>query len=104
MSVAAGVKLQSIANWLGQSSAIVRTMPNMPALIQAGASALYANEFTNDKQRNTAETIMRSVGAAIWLDAEEQMDVVTALIWKWPCLFLLFYGTNGKECYRNGFK
>ena len=87
LSVAAGVKLQSIANWLGQSSAIVRTMPNMPALIQAGASALYANEFTNDKQRNTAETIMRSVGTAIWLDAEEQMDVVTALSGSGPAYF-----------------
>ena len=102
LSVAAGVKLQSIANWLGQSSAIVRTMPNMPALIQAGASALYANEFTNDKQRNTAETIMRSVGAAIWLDAEEQMDVVTALSGSGPAYFFYFMELMEKNAIEMG--
>ena len=102
LSVAAGVKLQSITNWLGQSSAIVRTMPNMPALIQAGASALYANEFTNDKQRNTAETIMRSVGAAIWLDAEEQMDVVTALSGSGPAYFFYFMELMEKNAIEMG--
>jgi pyrroline-5-carboxylate reductase len=90
LSVAAGIKLQSIENWLGQSSAIIRIMPNTPALIQAGASALYANKFTHDKQRNTAETIMRSVGIAIWLDAEEQMNAVTALSGSGPAYFFYF--------------
>ena len=65
LSVAAGIKICSIENWLGQVTAIVRVMPNMPALIQAGASALYANSATLDKQKNAAETIMRSVGVAI---------------------------------------
>ena len=90
LSVAAGIKLQSIENWLGQSSSVVRVMPNMPALIQAGASALYANKHTQEKQKNTAETIMRSVGAAIWLNSEEQLDIVTALSGSGPAYFFYF--------------
>ncbi len=90
LSVAAGIKLQSIENWLGQSSSVVRVMPNMPALIQAGASALYANTHTQEKQKNTAETIMRSVGAAIWLNSEEQLDIVTALSGSGPAYFFYF--------------
>ena len=90
LSVAAGIKLQSIENWLGQASSVVRVMPNMPALIQAGASALYANTHAQEKQKNTAETIMRSVGAAIWLNSEEQLDIVTALSGSGPAYFFYF--------------
>ena len=90
LSIAAGIKLCSIENWLGQVTAIVRVMPNMPALIQAGASALYANSATLDKQKNAAETIMRSVGVATWLDSEEQMDAVTALSGSGPAYFFYF--------------
>ena len=90
LSVAAGIKICSIENWLGQVTAIVRVMPNMPALIQAGASALYANSATLDKQKNAAETIMRSVGVATWLDSEEQMDAVTALSGSGPAYFFYF--------------
>ena len=59
LSVAAGVKLKSIENWLGQSSSVVRVMPNMPALIQAGASALYANTQVQEKQKNILLHITR---------------------------------------------
>jgi len=90
LSVAAGIKLQSIENWLGQPSSVVRVMPNMPALIQAGASALYANTQVQEKQKNIAETIMRSVGAAIWLSSEEQLDTVTALSGSGPAYFFYF--------------
>ena len=90
LSVAAGVKLKSIENWLGQSSSVVRVMPNMPALIQAGASALYANTQVQEKQKNIAETIMRSVGTAVWLSSEEQLDTVTALSGSGPAYFFYF--------------
>ena len=90
LSVAAGIKLQSIENWLGKPSSVIRVMPNMPALIQAGASALYANTHIQEKQKNTAETIMRSVGTAIWLNSEDQMDTVTALSGSGPAYFFYF--------------
>jgi pyrroline-5-carboxylate reductase len=90
ISIAAGVRLASILDWLGEQSAVIRVMPNTPALIQAGAAALCANEHTSDAQKNTAEAMMRSVGTAIWLDAEDQMDTVTALSGSGPAYFFYF--------------
>lgn len=90
ISIAAGVKLDSIMNWLGNKTAIVRVMPNTPALIQAGAAAIVANEHTSETQKNIAEAMMRSVGTAIWLDSEEQMDAVTALSGSGPAYFFYF--------------
>ncbi len=90
ISIAAGVKLDSITEWLGESSAVIRVMPNTPALIQAGAAALFANKHTSETQKNTAETMMRSVGTAIWLETEEQMDAVTALSGSGPAYFFYF--------------
>ena len=91
ISIAAGVKLASITEWLGEpSAAVIRVMPNTPALIQAGAAALYANEHTSDAHKNTAEAMMRSVGTALWLDTEEQMDTVTALSGSGPAYFFYF--------------
>jgi len=90
ISIAAGVRLASIMTWLGGSPAAVRVMPNTPSLIQAGAAALYANEHTSDTQKNTAETLMRSVGTTIWLDSEDQMDAVTALSGSGPAYYFYF--------------
>ncbi len=90
ISIAAGVRLDSIMHWLEQPAAVVRVMPNTPALIQAGAAALFANEHTSDAQKNIAESMMRSVGTAIWLDAEDQMDAVTALSGSGPAYFFYF--------------
>jgi pyrroline-5-carboxylate reductase len=90
VSIAAGVRVQSIQAWLGGEQAIVRTMPNTPALIGAGAAALYANEFVNDNERNLAESILRAVGIAVWLNDESLMDTVTALSGSGPAYFFLF--------------
>ena len=87
ISIAAGIRLASIMNWLNRETAIIRAMPNTPALIQAGAAALIANEHTTQSDRNTAEAIMRSVGIAIWLNDEEQIDSVTALSGSGPAYF-----------------
>lgn len=89
MSIAAGVRASSIEQWLGGHAAVVRVMPNTPALIGVGASALYANEYATDDQRNIAESIMRAVGIAVWLDDEKQMDTVTALSGSGPAYFFL---------------
>jgi pyrroline-5-carboxylate reductase len=89
ISVAAGIRLSALAAWLGEGAAIVRVMPNTPALIQAGASALYANTNVTSAQKDTAEAIMRSVGLAIWLDDESMMDAVTALSGSGPAYFFL---------------
>lgn len=89
ISIAAGIREQDLNQWLGGNLAIVRTMPNTPALVQAGATGLYANPQVSAQQRNAAETIMRAVGMTLWLDEEPLMDVVTALSGSGPAYFFL---------------
>jgi pyrroline-5-carboxylate reductase len=90
ISIAAGIRETSLRHWLGERAAIVRTMPNTPALVQSGATALYANPNTSEDQRNIAESILRAVGIAIWVDDEALMDAVTALSGSGPAYFFLF--------------
>lgn len=90
ISIAAGIRLNAISRWLAHAdAAIVRTMPNTPSLVQAGATALFANSHTRHDQRELAEGIMRAVGLAIWLDDEQHMDAVTALSGSGPAYFFL---------------
>ncbi len=90
ISIAAGINLNSLTEWLGEPTAVIRVMPNTPALIQAGAAALFANKHTTESQKNTAEAMMRSVGTAIWVDTEDLMDSVTALSGSGPAYFFYF--------------
>ena len=90
ISIAAGISAGALGNWLGKSTAIVRTMPNTPAMVQSGATALYANEHVSEEQRSIAESILRAVGVAIWVEDEAQMDAVTALSGSGPAYFFLF--------------
>ena len=76
ISIVAGLRNADLARWLGYDAAIVRTMPNTPALVRAGATALHANLAVNTTQRAQAESILRAVGLTLWLDNEEQMDSI----------------------------
>lgn len=90
VSIAAGITLGHLATWLGAQRAIVRCMPNTPALIGAGAAALCANARTSAAQRDLAGSLLESVGLAVWLEDEAQMDAVTALSGSGPAyVFLL---------------
>ncbi len=89
ISIAAGIRIDDLQDWLGGHIAIVRCMPNTPALIQAGASALYANSFVTPEQKNLAESILRAVSLTVWLSDEKQMDAVTALSGSGPAYFFL---------------
>lgn len=89
ISIAAGVTLAKLQDWLGQDTAIVRCMPNTPALVEAGATGLFANANVTDLQKEQARTIMASVGLALWLDNEDQIDAVTALSGSGPAYFFL---------------
>lgn len=90
ISIAAGVRESTLRTWLGDGIAIVRTMPNTPALVQSGATALYANPAVSEDQRSSAESIMRAVGLALWVEHEDQLDAVTALSGSGPAYFFLF--------------
>ncbi len=87
VSVVAGVRCEDISRWLGGEVAVVRAMPNTPALVQTGATALYANAAVSENQRDLAESILRAAGLTLWVDDEAQMDAVTALSGSGPAYF-----------------
>ena len=89
ISIAAGVRIEDLARWLGNDLPIVRVMPNTAALIGSGASGLYANERVNEVMRDQAESILRAVGVATWVSEEYLLDVVTALSGSGPAYFFL---------------
>ena len=87
VSVAAGITAPSIERWAGSQPALVRVMPNTPALVGAGISALYANKNVDEDQRKLAETIMSAVGKTVWIQNESLMDTVTAVSGSGPAYF-----------------
>ncbi len=89
ISIAAGINQASLAKWLGSELAIVRCMPNTPALVRMGATALHANSVVDNDERNLAETILRAVGVTLWVDDESQLDAVTAVSGSGPAYFFL---------------
>lgn len=90
ISIAAGITETTLRRWLGDKTAIVRSMPNTPALVQSGATGLYANPFVTAEQRSIAESILRAVGLVTWVDDESMMDAVTALSGSGPAYIFLF--------------
>ncbi len=89
VSIAAGISQTSLSQWLGSETAIVRCMPNTPALVLTGATALHANAQVNAEQHDLAENIMRSVGIALWVDDESDLDAVTAVSGSGPAYYFL---------------
>lgn len=87
LTVAAGIPVASIRNWLETPVAIVRAMPNTPALVQSGATGLYAGAEVTSTQRDTAESIMRTAGLVQWVADEALMDAVTAVSGSGPAYY-----------------
>lgn len=89
VSIAAGVTQESLSRWLGTEVAVVRCMPNTPSLVLTGATGLHANANVDDEQRDLAENILRSVGVALWVDKESELDAVTAVSGSGPAYYFL---------------
>ncbi len=89
VSVAAGIMCDSMDTWLGGDLALVRCMPNTPALVKQGASGLYANPRVTESQRNQTEQIMQATGIALWVDTEIQLNAVTAVSGSGPAYYFL---------------
>ena len=89
ISIAAGIRIEQIDQWLGGGQAIVRCMPNTPALIGAGATGLCANEQVTPAQRELAQAILGAAGTSEWITDESLMDTVTALSGSGPAYFFL---------------
>lgn len=87
VSIAAGVPVSALSGWLGGDAAIVRVMPNTPALIGEGASALFAGDRVTGPQRDLAQSIMDAAAETVWVDDEEHMHAVTAISGSGPAYF-----------------
>ena len=90
ISVAAGITSTQLSGWLGGDIAVVRAMPNTPALLGAGITGLFANDRADATQRKQAANLLDAVGPTVWIDDEVQMDAVTAVSGSGPAyVFLL---------------
>ncbi len=89
VSIAAGIRSNSIDRWLGGNRAIVRCMPNTPALLQCGATGMFANARVSEAQRQQAEAILASVGITVWVDDEALLDAITAVSGSGPAYYFL---------------
>ena len=89
ISVAAGIRGADIARWLGGAPAVIRAMPNTPALINAGVSVLWANDQATAAQRQAAATVLGAVSEVFWLTDEALMDAATAISGSGPAYFFL---------------
>lgn len=89
LSIAAGVRSSDIEDWLGGDLAVIRVMPNQPAFLGLGVSALFANDHCSDADRALAATVMQAVGKVVWVGAETDIDSVTAISGSGPAYFYL---------------
>ena len=87
VSVAAGISIESMHTWLGDSIAIVRAMPNTPSLVRVGATGLYANQATDTSQQEIVRAMFEAVGYCCWVDTEAQINAVIAVSGSGPAYF-----------------
>lgn len=90
LSIAAGIRAVDLSRWLGDYPAIVRAMPNTPALIGMGITGLVASSGVSAQQREQADAILKAVGSTVWLDDEAQIDPVTAVSGSGPAYVFYF--------------
>lgn len=93
ISIAAGITVSMLSKWVDADLPIIRCMPNTPALVGKGASALFANKAVSASQRHSAKNILQAVGIVEWLNEEAKIDAVTALSGSGPAYFFLMMET-----------
>lgn len=89
ISVAAGISVQSLQQWLGHQ-AIIRTMPNTPALLGMGVTGMYADPSVSQADSDYAEQLLKTIGLVVRVDKESLIDAVTALSGSGPAYVYLF--------------
>jgi pyrroline-5-carboxylate reductase len=90
LSIAAGIRSVDLSRWANGHQAVVRAMPNTPALIGQGITGLVALPGVSQAQRDVADQILTAVGATVWLDDESQIDAVTAVSGSGPAYVFYF--------------
>ena len=89
VSIVAGIRSSDINRWLGGNFALIRTMPNTPALFQSGVTGLFANEVVDNEQKTLVSSILSSVGECFWVNEEKLIDAITAISGSGPAYFFL---------------
>lgn len=87
ISIAAGIETTSLKNWLGERVKLVRAMPNTPAMIQMGATGLFATDGISDTDKKLAEQVMSAAGLVLWVEKEDLLHAVTAVSGSAPAYF-----------------
>jgi pyrroline-5-carboxylate reductase len=90
LSIAAGIRSADLSRWLGGYGAIVRCMPNTPALIGMGIAGLVASDAVTPAQRAAADQVLKAVGGTVWLDDEAKIDAVTGVSGSGPAYVFYF--------------
>ena len=90
LSIAAGIRSADLSRWLGGHRAVVRTMPNTPALIGRGITGMVAMDGVSEAQKAAADAIMKAAGQTVWLDDEALIDPVTAVSGSGPAYVFYF--------------
>lgn len=101
ISIAAGIRTQDIARWSGSQN-IVRCMPNTPALIRSGVTALYATPAVKPDHCQGAEAVLSAVGTTFWLENEALLDSVTAVSGSGPAYVFYFIEAMQQAAYELG--
>jgi pyrroline-5-carboxylate reductase len=102
ISIVAGIRSNDINTWLGGGLAIVRVMPNQPALLRQGVSGVFANEQTSADDLTSASEIMAAVGAVVHVPNENDIDTVTAISGSGPAYFFLLIDMLAKTAIELG--
>lgn len=102
VSVAAGLPISLMQDWLAEASPIIRVMPNTPALVGAGVSGLFASEQVSEAQKQVGESVLRAVGSVVWVDQEHLIDSITAISGSGPAYFFYFIEALEQAALQNG--
>lgn len=87
ISIVAGIETDSLKSWLGNQVKLVRAMPNTPAMIQMGATGLFASQGVTEQLKATAEQVMKATGLVLWVEDEKLLHAVTAVSGSAPAYF-----------------
>lgn len=102
VSIAAGIPMAALEDWLGRGKAVVRCMPNTPSLVHRGVSGLFANASVSEPQKETVGDIFEAVGIVAWLASEKDIEAVTALSGSGPAYFFYLMELMEREGVRLG--
>ncbi len=102
LSIAAGTAVEQFERVFGAAAPVIRAMPNTPAAIGKGVTALFANAFVDVAQRRLAEALMRAVGNVHWIDDEALMHPITAMSGGGPAYVFLMIETLAQAGIANG--